>query len=365
MLCILNGVLDSSAVVFVVMKLMYDAGSDFHAVALGYFCVCVVIVGMSLLVFIPSGVKFREWMVRGESPEVRGENPRVTGENGQVCGEIVHRSPDGIDNLSTVWSENETDSEPVDNRKDDQMYDITEENAVTHRRFSLPPSATNTNVTTKGVLSYIGSRLYIFHLIYLCTISLYHIHFIGSLADRLTQVTNNNEDMASSFIDTFGYISLGGLLVTPLLGILFDRDTFFSSNREAPNIDVERRNILKLKQSIAPITVTILLALLMSVLGLFEDIALQIPQYILFTVVRGFLYASHSSFIAVAFPTQHFATLLGFGFLCSGVFVLLNYGLFELTMRVFGGKFFFTNVVLLVLMFCSFVHPLNVWYQVK
>ena len=110
----------------------------------------------------------------------------------------------------------------------------------------------------------------------------------------------------------------------------------------------------------------VILSVLLCVLGLFEDgTKLEVPQYVLYTVVRGFLYAYHSAYIGVAFPSQHFATLLGVGFLCQGVIALTNYGLFELTTSVFGGSFFYTNVVLLVLVTCSFLHPLNVWIKVK
>merc|ERR1711931_112934 len=115
----------------------------------------------------------------------------------------------------------------------------------------------------------------------------------------------------------FGYMQLGGLLVTPLVGILFDRDTFTKRTPQQQihfdNLTPEEKRHKKLKQCIAPIAINITLSIALCVMGLFENLALHIPQYILYTIVRGTLYSSHAAYVSAAFPGKHFGTLLGLG----------------------------------------------------
>ena len=58
-------------------------------------------------------------------------------------------------------------------------------------------------------------------------------------------------------------------------------------------------------------------------LGLFNSMLFELPIYALYTIVRGFLYASYGAFIGVAFPANHFATLIGLGKFCGALWSLL------------------------------------------
>lgn len=143
-----------------------------------------------------------------------------------------------------------------------------------------------------GLLKLMTSRLYVLHLVYLCTISLQLVYFVGSLEGQLVHLSRNNENTVSDHVNMFGYIQMGVLFVTPLIGILFDRDILFNTSKYVQleeKIENEKR---KLKQCIAPLAVTIGLSLALCFLGLFKSMVYELPKYIVYMVVRGFLYAS-------------------------------------------------------------------------
>merc|ERR1712142_1371928 len=227
-----------------------------------------------------------------------------------------------------------------------------------------PPPEEDISVWTS-----ILSLIYIFHLVYLCTIHLKLVYFVGSLADQLVRITGNDDDIVSWHMDVFGYMQLGGLLVTPLVGMLFDRDTFTKRTPQQQidfdNLTEEEKRHKKLKQCIAPIAINITLSIALCVMGLFENLALHIPQYILYTIVRGTLYSSHAAYVSAAFPGKHFGTLLGLGLFSASIAALLNYALFEFTVGVFRGNSLYSNVILLFMVSSAVLHPVNMWRKAR
>ena len=98
-------------------------------------------------------------------------------------------------------------------------------------------------------------------------------------------------------------------------------------------------------------SITILLSIILCIFCLFEKISLHLSQFILNTIVRPFLYATHSAYISIAFPTEHFGTLYGFAFFCASIYSLFNYPLFEITVSLWHGNF--STIMLLCL--CCFI----------
>jgi len=212
-----------------------------------------------------------------------------------------------------------------------------------------------------SVLRSIFSSLYLAELIFLATFQLKLWYFVGSLPDNLGRLSHNNKATVSHYISVFGYIQFGGILVTPVIGVVFDRDSFFGLSKGKPILTPEEKRLKKLKQCIAPFAITIMLCIIFSILALFEDLRFQIPQYVLYTTVRGFVYANHGSYMAVAFPPNQFGTLYGLGIFIAGCVGLFEYALFELTNGPLQGDPYYTNVILLILVLFSNLHTLNLW----
>ena len=66
-------------------------------------------------------------------------------------------------------------------------------------------------------------------------------------------------------------------MITPIIGIVFDRDRLSQSSKVVVMTAREKR-LRKLKQCVAPFTITIILCITLSVLALFEDIRLQVSS---------------------------------------------------------------------------------------
>ena len=78
----------------------------------------------------------------------------------------------------------------------------------------------------------------------------------------------------SEYINLFGYIQFGGLLITPVIGFVFDKSRLTPA-KEAVLTKAERR-LQRLRECIAPFLLTNVLCLLFCVLSMIEDIRFQV-----------------------------------------------------------------------------------------
>ena len=85
----------------------------------------------------------------------------------------------------------------------------------------------------------------------------------------------------SWYINLFGYIQFGGILITPVIGIIFDKDHIGKS--EEKYIDPALKRVQRIQESIAPFVITNILCIIFCALGLVEHIYAQVRRN---TVVR-------------------------------------------------------------------------------
>ena len=331
---ILNGALDSSTIVFLVFKLLYEEGINLQDISITYCILCLIVILGVLIFVMPRHELVLSWM------EANTEDANVI-KDGKGYQDITG-------DVGRDESSEQLESTPfLHTERSDQHMDKCTENEKEEGKWR----------EVDGIFHYIFSSLYLFHLLFFCTIHLKLVCFVGSLEDYLNFYSDHNKEFVSSYINLFGFIQIGGIIVTPLIGLLFDRDIFLKDNDKMTDVE---KNVMKRKQSILPLFITSALAIVLSTLALFDAITLQIPQYFLYTVVRGFLYACHGAYVAAMFPMQHFGTLLGLGFFAAATVAFLHYPLSEVRNIVFQGNPFCTNVILLVLVLTSAVHSVNV-----
>ncbi|XP_065683027.1 equilibrative nucleobase transporter 1 isoform X2 [Hydra vulgaris] len=197
--------------------------------------------------------------------------------------------------------------------------------------------------------------------------------FFGSLGlvpgkDKVARINNSIEsdscNQVSIYTNLFGYIQLGGILVTPIVGFLFHQ----SENKvdeKSPFLQHSNKRISEIRSCIKPIVVTIVLTLILCMLSLFSDLSLEIPCYVLYTIVRAFLYANNAAFIGVAFPASQYGTLFGLNVFVSSIFGFFQYALFKLTKNTLNGNPFWVNTILLILVTICLVHPLYLFCYCK
>lgn len=82
----------------------------------------------------------------------------------------------------------------------------------------------------------------------------------------------------SKYINLFGYIQFGGILVTPIIGFVFDKNRLSSTEQDL--VTTRERRLQRLRECIAPFSITSLLGLLFCVLSMIEDITFQVGEKI-------------------------------------------------------------------------------------
>lgn len=80
----------------------------------------------------------------------------------------------------------------------------------------------------------------------------------------------------SEYINLFGYIQFGGILVTPVIGFVFDKSRLTPAMEAL--LTIPERRLQRLRECIAPFLLTNVLCLLFCVLSMIEDIRFQVGK---------------------------------------------------------------------------------------
>ncbi|XP_047142769.1 equilibrative nucleobase transporter 1 isoform X4 [Hydra vulgaris] len=223
LICILAGAFDLSSFVFLMFKVVYEAGIALNYIAFGYAIISFVMTFFGSLGLVP-----------------------------------------GKDKVARINNSIESDS-------------------------------CNQGTIFESIFSF----MYILQLMVSTVIQLKLWYYVGTMHDNITKLTFKDQAQVSIYTNLFGYIQLGGILVTPIVGFLFHQ----SENKvdeKSPFLQHSNKRISEIRSCIKPIVVTIVLTLILCMLSLFSDLSLEIPCYVLYTIVRAFLYANNAAFIGVA-----------------------------------------------------------------
>ncbi|XP_047136032.1 large neutral amino acids transporter small subunit 4 isoform X2 [Hydra vulgaris] len=409
-MCSLNGGFDSSAVVFLIFKLIYDTGVKFSTILYIYSGLSLLLITFVTVFLVPSQIKLKKWSIEEEHYYKTSINDCIvpkktiyaskinsaferTGSNVSIssshqvpsCQQVPlsqlvplsQQVPTSLQMTSSqeiLSSQHTPSSQQIPLCQQISLSQQLPSSQQTVYNFSVEKTENLTlDVSTlssangsilidtqnipPSVFRSIFSPLYMIELICLLSINLKLQCYIGSLQLNLERLTQNNLLEVSKYINIFGYLQFCGIVITPFIGLTFRR----LKNSEKQSLKKEEILVSDLRSSIAPYCVLNFLGMIFCLFDLINSMKLQIPSYILCAIVRGFLYANHTTFIGIAFPSSQFGTLFGFSLLLAGIFALLQYALFHLTNHALGGKPFWSNFILLLLVSLGNAYPLYVW----
>ena len=77
-------------------------------------------------------------------------------------------------------------------------------------------------------------------------------------------------------MDIFGYVQFGGIFVTPLIGLVFEKDRLTGKGAYTPIASPEEQRIEMLRGCIAPFAVTNILCMIFCVVSMVESLQLQV-----------------------------------------------------------------------------------------
>ncbi|KAK5864777.1 hypothetical protein PBY51_015990 [Eleginops maclovinus] len=203
------------------------------------------------------------------------------------------------------------------------------------------------------------SRLFVLHLLWLSVMQLRHYLFIGTLNPMLQRLTGGEPSLVSRYINAFAITQLCGVLCAPWNGLIFDR------HKGKPRAAGESEQEADLRASVLSLFLTALQCVLFSVCAATPLLPLQYLTFILQVLNRSFLYGGNAAFLSVAFPSCHFGKLYGLVMALSAVFSVLQYPFFALVNGPLGGDPLYVNVGLTLLSLFAFIHPLSVFLHCR
>lgn len=192
------------------------------------------------------------------------------------------------------------------------------------------------------------------HLFWLSVLQLRFYFFLGSLNPLLEKLYETKHEVSHS-TNVFMYILICGLFSSPFSGFVYDSQKRFFGGAKS-------QLYRSLMPSVIPLSVTSFLCIMYSGLMMVENPDVLYAVYVLVLFFRSFLYTMGAGFLSAVFPVEHFGVLYGLLLMCGGVISLFQYGLFNWAE---ASGYLPVNVLLLVLMFSTFVHPLYIWYRCR
>ncbi|XP_068590757.1 solute carrier family 43 member 3a [Cebidichthys violaceus] len=322
-----NGAFDSSASVFLVIKVLHEQGISLRSSFLALsFCSIIHLARTFLL------------MPRTVIPYLLPQDYTY----GLDCGRANSYDAGQFDRMS----DGVVMSQESSGRDDEQPA-------------AQPETEARDSGKAASFRSCVLSWFFLWHLLWLSMMQLRHYLFIGTLNPMLNRLANNDPDLVSQYTNAFAMTQLCGVLCAPWNGLIMDRH---KGKPLAPGATTQEAD---LHSSSLSLFLTSLQCLLFSVCASVPLLPLQYFTFVLQVLNRSFLYGGNAAFISIAFPACHFGKLYGLVMSMSALVSLLQYPCFTLVKGALGGDPFFVDIALIVLSLLGFIHPVYVFLHCR
>ncbi|XP_071360795.1 solute carrier family 43 member 3a isoform X2 [Trachinotus anak] len=321
-----NGAFDSSAAVFLIIKVLYEQGISLRSSFI-VLSVCSIIHLVRTFLLMP----------RTHIPYPLPEYYTY----GVNCGKANAYS---VEQFEGMRGGAMTESSGRDNTLAPAPEDGTED---------------RDSANVASFRSCVLSWFFLWHLLWLSIMQLRHYLFIGTLNSMLNRLANNDADLVSQYTNAFAFTQLCGVLCAPWNGLIMDR------HKGKPLAPGETEQEADLRSSSLSLFLTSLQCLLFSVCASIRNLPLQYFTFVIQVLNRSFLYGGNAAFISIAFPACHFGKLYGLVMSISAVVSLLQYPCFALVKGALGGDPFFVDIALTLLTLLVFIHPIYIFIHCR
>ena len=165
-------------------------------------------------------------------------------------------------------------------------------------------------------------------------------------------------DLFSKYINAFGICQFFGIFCAPLNGILVDTMLKICKKSNSEQTAIRKSIAMSL-------FTTTMLAALFSLAVCVPNAAFQYVSFILQVVFRSFLYGGNASFIALLYPGQHFGTLYGVTMIVGGIVSLLQFPLSKIAVNLCGGDFLPLNISFIAISLFTLIHPITLFFKAR
>ncbi|XP_038048204.1 solute carrier family 43 member 3-like isoform X1 [Patiria miniata] len=176
------------------------------------------------------------------------------------------------------------------------------------------------------------------------------LFFVSTLNPVLTKLADNDEQLVSSYTNALAFIQLGGILCAPFSGLIVSRNKrrhrCLNKDKEEERLEGRGPYSDQKDAALAYATCTTI-CLIFGVCGILPILEAQYATFVLSVMSRSFVYSLTASGTSLFFPMEYFGTLYGLLILLSAVFSLLQYPLFIITQRLLNDNDFWVKIGLL------------------
>uniref|UniRef100_A0A8C6KTQ8 Solute carrier family 43 member 1a n=1 Tax=Nothobranchius furzeri TaxID=105023 RepID=A0A8C6KTQ8_NOTFU len=305
----------SSAVTFLGVKLIYDAGVSFRVIMWMW-------AGLALSVFLNC---FFNWPKDG------------------------FPTPHEVDysKILTLQEVPSSDQKAVGERLSHQNGDVQ------HSTEKLP-NGSESKTSSVPFRRSVFSPIFLWSLITMGMTQLRIIFYMGAM-NKMLEIIVTHVNLYSSI---FGTLQLLCLLTCPLIGYIMD----WKMKECDPVVAKRDRKIQKLTNAMRAFILTNILLIIFGFCCLVENMPLQILTFIVHTMVRGFIHSCCGGLYAAVYPSNHFGTLTGLQSMISAVVALLQQPLFiVMSKQTWWGVLILRLFVLYIL----FIYFYSVWKGIR
>ncbi|TRY84715.1 hypothetical protein DNTS_001221 [Danionella cerebrum] len=329
---IYNGAFDSSSVIFLIIKVLYEKGLSLRASFL-FLTACNLIHSSGL----SSSCQNHTFL----TPSIQTMS---MAHFLKIFSNEISCSKSNSYNVEQYEANREESSASGKSLEDDSL-----------ETDSLQPS---NNSEKDSFRSCVLSWFFLWHLVWLSVMQLRHYFFIGTLNPMLNRLADQDPGTVSEYTNAFAFAQFCGVLCAPWNGLLMDRHKRKPLEPGVPEQEAD------LRSSILSLFLTSLQCLLFSICASVPFLPLQYFTFILQVLNRSFLYGGNAAFLSIAFPGRHFGKLYGLVMSLSAVVSLLQYPCFALN-KLLGGDPLYVNIILTVLTLLAFIHPVYVFLHCR
>ncbi|XP_053781676.1 equilibrative nucleobase transporter 1 isoform X2 [Desmodus rotundus] len=318
-----NGAFDSSSAVFLIVKLLYEQGISLRASFIFLSLCSAWHVGRTFLLM--------------------------------PLGHIPYPLPPSY---SYGLCSRDSTGEMKEERAEFRKLDLPSKELLSPKEETPGPAQPEKQ---RSFRSYVFSRLFAWHLVWLSVIQLWHYLFIGTLNSLLTNLASGDRALVSSYTNAFAITQFFGVLCAPWNGLLMDR--LKQKYQKEARKTGSSASATALSSAVPSLTLTSLLCLGFALCASVPVLPLQYVTFILQVISRSFLYGGNAAFFTLAFPAEHFGKLFGLVMTLSAIVSLLQFPIFTLIKGPLQNNPFYVNVMLVLVTLLTFVHPFLVYRE--
>ena len=316
-LSLLNGLFDSSVVVFLLIKKVHESGTQFHSIF-------QFMTGISVFLWLRTYLLLPKKHIPFFLPS---------------------------DNIKFGWKEIECHKKRKEKHEDikSSFPKLGMKSAETEC-VECEDNKKQEFVTFKRSLK---NSLFWTHAFHFSVLSLRYLFIPSSLLRWLRSFAL--EDDISTLVDEFGFFTLSGALVSFLAGVFIDaiKKTLKSKTKN----DVVRN----LGVSAITTFLTSVFCLILSITTLASSVY---GSFACFLLVRGFIHPSNTVFLAYNFPFEDFGKLYGLINFMAGLLGLLQYAIFQISLYL-DPTFYYINVGFIITTISTLIHPVLMLIKIR